>query len=87
MKEEIITVLEQQKISSKKGWIILFDGERLIMNSGKLIWDERHHALNALIRSLKDLTGYPTTQKNNIELQEVTKQLILDGRIKIENLL
>lgn len=83
MKNKIINVLEKQKISSQKGWMILFDKERLIMYSGKMVWEERHHALNALIRSVKDMTKYPTTRENNIAMQDYIKELILNGRIEI----
>lgn len=84
MKDKLISCIQQQTISSKEGWIILFDGERLVMNSGKLIWKERHHALNALIGSIKDISNYSRTRENNIEMQEIVKQLVLEGRIEIK---
>jgi hypothetical protein len=82
MENDILEALEKQKISSQQGWKIYFDKERLIMYSGKMVWEERHHALNALIRSCKDMTKYPTTRENNIAMQDYIKQLVLDGRIE-----
>lgn len=86
MKKDILKALNGKKISSKKGWIVLFDNERLVMNSGKLIWDKKQHASNALLHSIKDVTRLRSTLYNNLALHEYVKELEQEGRIKYQEI-
>lgn len=80
--ENILTELQKLKTSSKTGYKIYFEGDLLVMNSGKFIWKKKGEAMNALIGSLKYTIGYHEYYKE--ETHEVLEELIKEGIIKIE---
>lgn len=82
-RDKIKTELEQLKISSKPGYRILFNGELLVMNSGKFVWAKKGEAKNALIGSLKYTLGY--REYYDLKTHETIEELIDLGIIKIPN--
>lgn len=80
--KEIITELEQLKVSSKPGYRIYYNEELLVMNSGKFVWNKSGEAKNALIGSLKYTLGY--REYYEYKTYEVLEELIQEGIIKIE---
>jgi len=84
MKNKILKQLQTQKIKSISGWRIYFDGELLVMNSGKYVWGKEGHAKNALIHSLKDTIpewrGFYQEEDN---LHNSLNELINIGTIQI----
>lgn len=82
MKNKVTTELENLKISSKAGYRIYYNGDLLVMNSGKFVWNKSGKAKNALIGSLKYTLGWDDYHK--AKTYEVLEELINLGTIKIE---
>lgn len=80
--ENILTELKKLKTSSKAGYKIYFEGDLLVMNSGKFLWKKKGEAMNALIGSLKYTIGYHGYYKE--QTHKVLEELIEKGTIKIE---
>lgn len=85
MRDEIFKQLQNQKISSKKGYMIYFGGELLVMNSGKYVWEKESHAKNALIHSMKDsISEWRGFYEQVDNLHAVLNGLINIGTIQIK---
>lgn len=82
MKDVIFKQLQELKISSKPGYRVYFEGDLLVMNSGKFVWNKSGEAKNALIGSLKYTLGYRGYY--DMKTYELLQELIDIGTIKIE---
>jgi len=82
MTDKILQELQQLKTSSKAGYRIYFEGDLLVMNSGKFSWKKKGEAMNALIGSLKYTLGYREYYQE--KTHEVLEELIEKAVIKIE---
>lgn len=82
MNEILLKNLQLHQVNSKTGYRIYFQGNLLVMKSGKFVWEKEGHAKNALIGSLKDGTGYEEYYSE--KMYEGINQMLDSGIIKIE---
>lgn len=82
MNETLLKNLELHQINSKTGYRIYFQGNLLVMKSGKFVWEKEAHAKNALYGSLKDIIGW--REYYDEKTHEGINQLLDSGVIKIE---